>query len=110
MVDRVAADLLGGHIVHGPQRPLGGPLGGIGDAPGEAEVAQPGVQRLLGAVAAGDEHVGGLDVAMDEPGGVGDVERPRHLLEDHHRGVGGEAALAADHPLQVAPGTYRIAM
>ncbi len=62
------------------------------------------MQWLFGAVAPGDEDVGGLDVAVDEPGAMGDIERPRHLLEDHHRGVGREAALAADHPLQVAAG------
>ena len=104
MVDRLAADLLGRHVVDGAQRPLGGLLGRIGDAPRQAEVTQPGVQRLLGAVAAGDQDVGRLDVTMDEPGGVGGVQSARHLLEDHHRGVGGEAALAADHPLQVAAG------
>ncbi len=102
MIDRVTADLLGGHVVNGSQRPFGGPLLGVGHTPGQAEVAQPRVQGLLGALAAGDEHVGGLDVAMDEPGAVGDVQRARHLLEDHDRGVRGEAALATDHPLQVA--------
>ena len=41
---------------------------------------------------------------MDESGRMGHVQGPCYLLEDHHRRVGGEAALAADHPLQVAAG------
>ena len=67
----------------------------------EAEVAQPGVQWLLGAVGAGDEDVGGLDVAMDQAGAVGGLQGPRDLLQDGHGGVRREAALATDHPLQV---------
>ena len=100
-VDRLTADLLGGHVVHRSQRALGRLLGRIGDPAAEAEVTQPGVQRLLGAVGAGDEDVGGLDVAMDQPGSVGGLQSPGELLQDGHGGVRGEPALAADHPLQV---------
>ena len=46
--------------------------------PREAEVAEVGV-------VAGDQDVGGLDVAVHEPGGVRGVERRRHLRDDLRR-------------------------
>ena len=83
---RCALQLLGRGEVGGAE-----PLAGLGQLllgaqqPGEAEVAEVGV------VVAGDQDVGGLDVAVHEPGGVRGVERGRHL-RDHARPPASAAA------------------
>ena len=75
-VDPLALQLLGRGEVDRAQ-----PLAGLGQLllraqqPREAEVAEVGV-------VARDQDVGGLDVAVHEPGGVRGVERRRHLRDD----------------------------
>src|SRR5262249_54875561 len=94
-VESLAEDLLGRHIRNGAESAAGaGELIGIdpnggksdGDAGaggsfvgyfGEAEIED------FGVAAAGDENVGGLDVAMDDAFGVSGIERVR----DFDRGV-----------------------
>ncbi len=65
---------------------------------GQAEVGQVGERLLLRA---GDQHVRGLDVAVDEPARVGGVERPADLGQDLGGALGGHGALALDHRAQV---------
>ena len=87
-VDALALQLLGRGEVGGAE-----PLAGLGQLllgaqqPREPEVAQVGV-------VAGDQDVGGLDVAVDEPGGVRSVERGRDLRDD----LGGAFAARAARP------------
>ena len=62
--------------------------------PPEQELLAPTLWRsetlsaLYHAVTRGDQQVGGLDVAMDEPGGVGGVEGAGHLGQDGDSGPG----------------------
>ena len=56
------------------------------------------------------EHVGGLDVAVDEPAGVGGVERGGDLADDPHRAVGRELALVVQQVERSRPSTQRMAM
>ena len=87
--------LLGGHVFD-----RAGDRGAVEDAGvaqrlGEAEV------REEGAVAF-DQDVVGLDVAVDDAGGVGGVERAGDLAEQLDRLGGGQRAAGRDPPLQVA--------
>ena len=52
-------------------------------------------------VAAGQEHVRGLDVAVHEARGVSGVERGGDLGDDEGRALGAERALVADERAQV---------
>ncbi len=72
LVGRLGGDLLGGGVVDGARevRAGAGACLEIGGA-GQAEVGQVAV---LVAALLGDEHVGGLDVAVHQPVGVGGVE------------------------------------
>ena len=77
----LATQMLGRHEVDRAQ-----PLAGVGDArprvrTGDTEVAQVNVVP-------GQENVGGLDVAMDEPGRMGGVERGGDLLDQSRRALG----------------------
>ena len=79
-VAEAALDLLGGHV-----------LGRAEDlaAPGQprvlpAQVRQPEV-RDLGLPLGGEEDVGGLQVAVDDPAFVGRLDAAGHLLEDLRR-------------------------
>ena len=76
-VDVAAARLLGRHVVRRAHREAGPRQPVVGLAPlGQAEVGQ---ERVLAAVAPGDQHVRRLDVAVDEAVRVRDVERARDL-------------------------------
>ncbi len=91
LVERVAGDLLGGDVLerahdlardaHSRQR-----AGALGQ-PEVAEVA------VLASGGLGDEHVRGLDVAMDEPLLVRGVERLCDLREEIDRALGLERAV-----------------
>jgi hypothetical protein len=91
-VDAAAADLLGRRVVEaaGPAAAAGGALAGQRH-PGQAEVGQVHV------VAVGQQDVGGLDVAVHEPGAVDGVERRAGALQDRRCGDGRQRAVAA-HP------------
>ena len=82
-----ALDRLGREVVDGAEQLAGlgqpGRLGGGGL--GDAEVGQVGVLAVL---LCHQEHVGGLDVSVDEPLGVGGVERGGDL-GDESDGTGG---------------------
>jgi hypothetical protein len=65
---------------------------------GQPEVGQVDV------LARAEQDVGGLDVAVDEPGGVGGVQRGADLLDDPHGALGREAAFAPHQRSQVIPG------
>jgi len=65
------------------------------DSPRQPEVGQVRVLLLV------EQHVRGLDVAVDETFGVGGVERIRHLGEDGKRSGGLQPSLLSDQPLQV---------
>ena len=79
-VDRLGLDLLGRQVLGGAEeRPLLGEVGRLGGL-GDAEVAD------LHPAVLGQQDVGGLDVAVDEAGGVGDRQRAGDLGGD----VGGD--------------------
>ena len=61
---------------------------------GQPEVGQVGMVRAIGALARGDEHVGRLDVAVDEARGMGGIERRGDLAEQGDRRRRLERALA----------------
>ena len=66
---------------------------------GDAEVTE---ERLQLAAALAQQHVGGLDVAVHDPDGVGVAEPFDHLGQDAGGQRRWEAALALDHAVQVA--------
>ena len=79
-VDGLAADLLGRHEVHRPDPAAGRGQPAFGERVArEAEVAE--VDLVVGA----EQDVGGLDVAVDEPGIVRGVERVGHMGHDRRR-------------------------
>ena len=55
---------------------------------------------VLGRSSGGDQHVLGLDVAVDEPARVRRVEGARDLGQQRDRATGVERALVADHRAQ----------
>ena len=71
-VDRAAGDLLRRDVVEGADEAPGlGQAGLGGDVAGDAEVGDVGV---VAALAAAEQDVGRLDVAVDQAGGVDRVE------------------------------------
>ena len=93
-VDRFAADLLGRDVLdRAHQLTRAGQAGDRGRLLRQAEVRQVAV---LTAGAPGDQDVGGLDVAMDEPALVGRVERVADLLDQPDRAIRVERRLAGD--------------
>jgi hypothetical protein len=76
---RIGRRLLRRHVGRGPQRDTCGgdllPSGRFTDRFGHAEIHHQGVP-------AGEHHVVGLDVAVDDAGRVGGGERVHHLDED----------------------------
>ena len=96
-VVRAGVELLRGHVVDGAEEVAGGRQPRV--RAGEAREAEVGQVRVVVA----EEHVGGLDVAMHEPGGMCRVQRSRHLVDD--RGGAGrlEPAGVADQLVQVGP-------
>ncbi len=85
-VELVAADLLGRDVVERADEGAGagqcGRRGAALDPLGQSEVGQVGVVPAVTLRMLLDEHVAGLDVAMDEPARVGHVERRGDLIED----------------------------
>jgi hypothetical protein len=79
------------------QVPTGCPVGQflVGFRTGDAEVDQ------VGEVVAGDQDVGGFDVAVRHPGGVGGIERRGDLGDDGHRARRGQCAKPFEQGVQV---------
>ena len=100
---RVAAlslDLLGRDVVdRADELAALGDVATAGDPLDEAEVRE--VDVLVAA--ARDQHVGGLDVPVDEAALVGGVECVRDLGDDARRPLRLEAAAAPDQGLEVRP-------
>jgi hypothetical protein len=100
-VDALAGELLGRGEVDGAD-----PAAAVGqwfqriERAHEAEVAEVGVV----AGAGGEQDVGGLDVAVNQAGGVGDVERRGDLGDDRPRARGGQRAVVLEERVQVAAG------
>ena len=75
-VDGLALDLFGGDVFERAHEATGpGQARLRARRPRQAEVGQIGMVRAIDALARGDEHVGWLDVAMDEPRLMRRVER-----------------------------------
>jgi hypothetical protein len=91
--DGVAEDLFGGHVGggagHGAGTGDGGEVGGAGDA----EVDD------LGAVG-GEDHVGGLEIPVDDAGGVDGLQRLGHPGDQSSCGGGGEGPVLGDGVVQ----------
>jgi hypothetical protein len=92
-VDRRPLDLFGGQVLGGAERGVGArqvePVGGLGDA-------EVGDEH---APVDGEQHVGRLDVAVHDAGGVGLGEGVGHLGDDG-RGVDGRQLPA---PVELRP-------
>ena len=73
---RLATGLLGAHVLDRPQGRPGQRHLGLGDRPGDPEVGH------LDPAVLGEEDVPGLDVAMDDPPGVGGGQRAGDLGRD----------------------------
>lgn len=89
--DRFAADLFGAGVFegHGPEgRALGGGVGGVigGEDGSDAEVEQ------FGCAVAGDEDVGGFEVAVDDESLVGVVDGVADLDEEFESVAGGKVS------------------
>ena len=100
-VDALAGDLLGGRVVERPD-PLPGLREALGalDALGQAEIGQEGVIAPAGRR---EQHVGRLDVAVDESVGVRGVQGGGYLRDDRRRPAGREGALAGEELVEVGP-------
>ena len=70
----------------------------------DAEVDEVDVVGVGAFVAALDEEVARLDVAVDQAAAVGGVQGAGGLLEQKDGGVGLEAAALLEHLPQVGPG------
>ena len=57
------------------------------------------------AAAGGDQHVGGFDVALHQPGLVRDIQRVGDLVNDPHHPRGRQRALAGQQPARRPPCT-----
>ena len=87
IVDGVAFDLFGGHVVEGAESGAGHREAAIAGGAGDAEVHE--LNRAVG----GDHHVGGLDVSMDDVLFVGVTEGVENLVDVFHRERGRNGAL-----------------
>ena len=101
MVDRVARDLLRGHVVRASEElARGGDRPALAGRPADAEVREedplPAADRL-------DEDVGGLDVAMDQATGMCGVEPGGNAAEQPGGPPQIQGSLGLDHAAQVAP-------
>ena len=93
-----ALDLLGGEVGHGAEEHAVISRGGLGgDGPRQPEVGH------LDLATVGDEHVLGLDVAVDVAGLVGGGEAGEDGLEDVQGGARGEGTLGVHHGSRGAP-------
>ena len=98
-VDLPARDLLGRDVVEGAdEAAVAGQAAHGCDVAGKAEVAHV---RALAVGARGDEDVGRLDVAMNEIGGMGGVERVRDLRDQVERPRRLERAVLAEQLAEV---------
>jgi hypothetical protein len=100
-VDATRGEPLGGHVVGRAHRgPGDGEAGGRRAVAGDAEVDE--VHRVgRAARVLGQQHVGGLDVAVDQVRLVRGVERRGELREDAHRPPRLERALTGEDLAEV---------
>ena len=99
----VALDDLGGEVAGGADEHAGlGEPGGV-DGLRDAEVDE---DRL----AVQDQHVAGLEVAVDHPDGVHGGERRRHPMGDPSSAGSAMRAVLLDDLVQRGPATYRVTM
>ena len=91
---------VGGRAQHGGG--LGQGFGARG--PGDAEVHD------LHLALRGDHDVPGLDVAVDDPRGVGEGQGRGHLRGDLRGPLGHEVALGLQHVGERLPATYSMTM
>ena len=102
-VDLLARDLLRGNVVDGPDElPVLREPHSLRQALGQTEVGEVGMIRALVAGAGSDQDVRRLDVSMDEPTGMGEIERARDLGQQVDRLRGRQGALPEPGP-QVGP-------
>ena len=93
MVEILSEHLLGGHVAGRAEREAGaGELGVAGGAAREPEVGEHGAAVVV------DEHVVGLEVAVDDAGVVRVLEPESHLSQVAPRGRAVERTLVEDVP------------
>ena len=91
-------ELFGGRVVRRAQVPLRlGQRSTGGEVPDEPEVGEVGAPAIPG-----QQDVARLDVAVDQAGPVGDVERIGHLAHDRSHCLHRKDALLVDPGLEVA--------
>ncbi len=98
-IDLSAPDLFGRHVVERPDDLVGGRQ--AADRARPLCQAEVGEIAMLATAGPGDEHVAGLDVAMDQPLLVGCVECARRLFRECDHALRVERALLGDEPCEV---------
>ena len=107
MVDRVARDLLRGHVVGASEElARGGDRPALAGRPADAEVRE---EDPLAAADGLDQDVRGLDVAMDQAAGMRGVEPRGNAAEQPGGPPQVQGSLGLDMRRRSLPSTRRIA-
>ena len=97
----IAPDLLGGHVVDGPDELSGSGDAGAGLQPlRHAEVGQERAVRRRARIRR-EQDVARLHVAMDQPGGMGGIERRGRLRDQGDGAVRFQSRLRSKEPLEI---------